>query len=90
MHFEWDEAKRAANLLKHGIDLATAAEFDFDRAAIGPDLRRDYGEPREIGLGCIEARVHVLVYTRRGDVIRVISLRKANVREVRTYEALQS
>lgn len=70
MRFEWDEAKRAANLLKRGIDF---------------DERRDYGEPRRIGIGHIEQRLHVLVFVLRGEKIRVISLRKANEREERDY-----
>ncbi|MBV9572338.1 MAG: BrnT family toxin [Alphaproteobacteria bacterium] len=89
MRFDWDEAKREANLRKHGVDFAIVERFAFDDAAIGADLRRDYGEPREIALGRIEERVHVLVLTRRGDAIRVISLRRANAREVATYEAVK-
>ena len=53
MRLEWDEAKRAANLAKHGIDFLLAEQFDFEGAKIGPDARRDYGEPRFIALGLI-------------------------------------
>jgi uncharacterized protein (DUF4415 family)/uncharacterized DUF497 family protein len=61
MRLEWDEAKRAANLAKHGIDFSLAEQFDFESAKIGPDERRDYGEPRDIALGVIGSRVHVLI-----------------------------
>lgn len=50
-----------------------------------PDLRRDYGETRLRVFGMIDSRLHVGVITRRGDVTRVISLRRANRREQRTY-----
>jgi hypothetical protein len=50
------------------------------------DTRRDYGETRYIALGHIGDRVHSLVFTPRGDALHVISLRKANRREVRRYE----
>jgi uncharacterized DUF497 family protein len=51
-----------------------------------PDLRRDYGEPRWAGLGEVEGRVYVVVWTMRGpDLYRIISARKANDREEKTY-----
>ena len=50
------------------------------------DNRWDYGEDRYQLLGTIEHRVFVVVYTVRGDVIRIISARKANQREVQDYE----
>ena len=45
MSVEFDPAKNAANLAKHGISLARAADLDFQTAVIRPDQRRDYGEP---------------------------------------------
>jgi uncharacterized DUF497 family protein len=49
------------------------------------DTREDYGEDRWIGLGVLDTRVVVVVFTERGeDIIRIISLRKAT-----TYERLQ-
>jgi uncharacterized DUF497 family protein len=49
------------------------------------DTRRDYGEPRVIAYGLIRGRINVCVYTLRGDIYRIISLRKANRREVDAY-----
>lgn len=83
--FEWDEAKRRTNLAKHGIDFADVEGFDFETALIGPDERQDYGERRFIALGFLDGRLHVLVFTMRGDVRWLISLRKANAREVRFH-----
>lgn len=51
-----------------------------------PDTRADYGELREIGFALIGDRLYVVVFVQRGDVMRVISLRKANSREVKLYE----
>ncbi len=87
MRYDWDEAKRDANLAKHGVDFADAEDFEWERAIEVPDDRRDYGEPRWIALGPIRARLHVLIYTRRGRRVRIISLRRANIRERKFYEA---
>jgi uncharacterized DUF497 family protein len=82
----FDPAKNARNIETHGISLERAAEFDWTGALNWQDVRRDYGELRFLALGRIGARVHVLVYTRRETRMHVISLRKANRREVRRYE----
>jgi uncharacterized DUF497 family protein len=86
MRFEWDEAKRAANLAKHGVDFAIVESFDFESAVVMTDDRDDYGEPREIALGFVGTRLHVLIFTWRNEIVRVISLRKANKREMKIYE----
>jgi len=85
--FDWDEPKRAANLSKHGVDFAAVETFEWRFALIAPDLRPDCAETRFQAIGPIGERLHVLVFTPRGDVIRVISLRKANDREVESYGA---
>jgi uncharacterized DUF497 family protein len=51
-----------------------------------PDDRYDYGEDRTQTLGLIGGRLHMLVFTMRGDVLRAISLRKANRREAKLYD----
>lgn len=52
---------------------------------IRQDTRRDYGEQRVVAYGLIRGRMHVCVYTLRGDAHRIISLRRANRREVDAY-----
>jgi uncharacterized DUF497 family protein len=84
--FSWDRSKREANLAKHGVDFSQAENFDFSTALVLVDHRYDYGEVREIALGPIGNRLHVLVYARRAPLLRVISLRKANRRERNRYE----
>lgn len=87
MEFEWDEAKAAANLVKHGIDfLDAAAALRDPRKVDFVDRRRDYGEVR---VRCICAAADALltvIYTMRGeDRYRLISARKANRHEQRQY-----
>ncbi len=82
----WDEAKRASNLTKHGLDFAEVVHFDFDTALHEIDDREDYDEFREIAIGWCGARLCFLVFVRRGnDELRVISFRKATRQEVRRY-----
>lgn len=85
VRFEFDKAKNEANIAKHGVDMASVAEFEFDSAVVRVDARKGYGETRSIAIGYIAGRLHVLVFTKRGQTIRVISLRKANRREARAY-----
>lgn len=86
--YEWDESKRQANLAKHGVDFADMDAFEWDTAAI--DLDEDRAEPRWIGAGFIGAVLYFVVFTERGDNIRVISLRKATKREARNYVESQA
>jgi uncharacterized DUF497 family protein len=81
----WDEGKRRVNVEKHGVDFADVAWFDWSRARIFEDRRLSYGENRFIAFGPIRERSHVVVYTLRADLIRIISVRKANPREIRAY-----
>ncbi len=86
MKIEFDPDKDAINRRKHGLSLADAERMDFDTAAYALDDRYAYGEDRFQALGRIEGRLHMLVFTMRGDVLRAISLRKANPREVGAYD----
>lgn len=85
MKITFDPAKDAANRDKHGLSLAKAAELEWDTALTWPDLRRDYGEPRQCGIGYIGLRLYAVVFVDRTEGRRVISLRKANRREVNRY-----
>ncbi len=87
MRFEWDEAKNSRNIRKHGVDFADVKEL-FDHPVLTwLDQRNDYEEERWISVGWIKTLVGVVVYTeRQGDVIRIISARKATKHEVRRYE----
>lgn len=79
--YEWDEAKREANLAKHRVDFAAIENFDWLGSIVVPDGRRDYGEVRLRAYGRLSGVPSVIVFTQRGAVIRIISLRRANARE---------
>lgn len=85
MQITFDEAKDALNKSKHGLSLSEAAKFEWDDALVWHDTRRDYGETRMIALGAIGERLYCVVYVDREDARRIISLRKANYREVVDY-----
>ena len=87
MAFEWDERKREANLVKHGVDFRDVTPL-FDGPTVETvDDRMNYGETRINALGEIEGRVFFVTYAWRGADRRIISARKANDREQRTYHA---
>ena len=85
--FEWDEQKAKSNEAKHAVSFPFITRaFDDENRLTVIDNRRNYGEVRYVTLARIEQRVYVLVYTMRGTVIRLISARKANSKEVKRYE----
>lgn len=67
------------------MSLSEAADFEWDNALISADERRNYGEACMTAIGYIGERLYVVVYVNRDDSHRIISLRKANSREVRYY-----
>lgn len=89
MHLTFDPAKDAANQAKHGFSLLDAASLEWDSAVVWPDQRRDYDEPRMVALGYIGLRIMTVVFVDRPPEQpterRIISLRKANSREVKRY-----
>lgn len=88
--FEWDEAKRQANLAKHGIDFADVLGVFTDPARIElVDTRRDYGEPRRVTMAPVQSRLLHVTWTWRAGNRRLISARKANTREKRRYEQIR-
>lgn len=85
MEYEWDEAKRLANLRKHGIDFIDLPTlFEGYIVTVG-DNRYDYGEQRFVTFGLLQGRVIAVVHTERADCIRIISARKATKYEQRAY-----
>lgn len=82
MDIEFDPAKDAANVLKHGISLARAADLDV-RIFVSDSSRFD--EPRYRLYGLIDGHWHCLVAADRGTSVRAISLRRAGPKEVKRY-----
>jgi uncharacterized DUF497 family protein len=81
----FDPAKNARNVRERGLSFERVEDFDFGTAAFKIDDRRDYGEARIRALGFLDGKLHLLVFTERGEDLRVISLRRANRAEVRRY-----
>lgn len=89
--FEWDGAKAASNLAKHGVPFAYATRVFLDPQAIDIDASRPGdGERRRKMIGMIEGRVFSVVYTEREDSIRLISARRCNAKEERLYGPVQT
>jgi uncharacterized DUF497 family protein len=86
MDITFDPNKNTRNIEERGLSFECAADFDFETALYVIDDRHNYGETRIRALGFIAARLHALVFTETKTGIRVISLRKANNREVKRYE----
>jgi uncharacterized DUF497 family protein len=86
MKFEWDAEKRLANVVKHGVDFTDACRLFEGPFMTMTDNRRDYGEIRSIAFGHVENRLIAVAFTKRQDIIRIISARKANDREKKRFE----
>jgi uncharacterized DUF497 family protein len=84
VQIEFDANNNSTNIRERGLSLERA--FDFDSAIIQQDVRKSYPEVRYVAVGFLDARLHVLCFTPIEDGIRVISFRKANLREVKHYE----
>jgi uncharacterized DUF497 family protein len=85
MLYEFDHKKSEANFAKHSVALADAESFEWETAKVREDSRKLYAERRYEALGLIEGRLHVLVFCYRSGKLRLISLRKANSRELSRY-----
>jgi uncharacterized protein len=89
MEFEWDDAKDAQNRAKHGVSLALAARLDWAVGVNVIDARFAYGELRVARYAILDGRLHACVFTERNGRLRIISLRKANQREIRDHGTTQ-
>lgn len=86
MKFEWNEDKNKLNIRKHGIDFKDVSDLFNQPMLVLQDNRDSYGEQRWIGVGMLLELVAVVVYTEReGDIIRIISARKATKQEAKSY-----
>ncbi|MBU3547063.1 BrnT family toxin [Polynucleobacter sp. MWH-Jannik1A5] len=86
MKFTYDSAKNDSNIAKHGLPLSDAKLLDWDSAISYIDGRKNYGEERCVALALIKQRLYCVVYVELKIGKRIISLRKANTREVERYE----
>lgn len=85
MRIEFDSVKDAANQTKHSVSLALAGELDWEAALVWVDERSEYNEIRMIALAPKTEILYYAAFVDRGEVRRIISLRRANGREVKHY-----
>jgi hypothetical protein len=85
MRIDFDPAKNESNLSAHGVPLSFAAELDWDSALVWVDDRFEYGELRMIALAPETQTLYYVAFVDRGEIRRVISLRRATRREVKHY-----
>ena len=85
MRIEFDPVKDVANQTKHGVALSLAGELDWEAALVWIDDRFEYNETRMIALAPKTGILYYVAFVDRGDARRVISLRRANRREVKHY-----
>lgn len=87
MRYEWDEEKRQQTLRERGLDFADAELFfDGRPVVITPSSRAD--EERSCATAFIDGKFLSMVWTWRGDAIRVITMRRAHAKEERQYRQL--
>jgi uncharacterized DUF497 family protein len=88
--FEWDPAKREANLRMHGVDFVRAVAM-FERWTLEwSDVGRRDGEYRVVAVGGAGERILTVVYTWRSGQRRIISARRSSGKEARAYRAVQA
>jgi uncharacterized DUF497 family protein len=85
MQIEFDPAKDLINQAKHGVSLTLAVELDWDDALVWVDDRFGYGELRMIALAPKTSTLYCVAFVDRDPVRRIISLRRADRREVKRY-----
>lgn len=87
MKIEFDLEKSEKNVKERGLPFELVSDFDWETATYYVDDRKEYGELRVAAFGYIGERLYGLCFTpRKHGIVRVISLRKANLREVKRYE----
>jgi hypothetical protein len=85
MIFEWDENKSRLNDEKHGLTFLKAHDFAWDRAVLFNRTRQSDGEQRYAAVGDLHGKLHTIIFTKRGDKFRIISLRRSNKPEEKAY-----
>lgn len=85
MKITYDPIKNQRNINERHLSFDDVADLDWETAKVWQDVRNEYPEIRYIAVGYLDARLHVLCFTETNDGIRVISFRKANAREQKSY-----
>jgi len=88
MEIIFDQEKNRINIEKHGLSFDLVQSCDWSDPVIFTDDRNNYGEIRYNAFVLLDARLHNVVFTNRDENMRVISFRKANLRERKKYEKI--
>ena len=83
--YDWDENKRAINLIRHGLDFNDLDEFAWNTVVQWRSDRSN--ETRYTATSMFRGKLHTIIYTERGALTRIISFRRANDKEERRYAA---
>lgn len=86
MKIEFDPEKCKKNILERNLSFDEASDFDWETAIYTEDDRNQYPERRFIAIGYLGVRLHVICFTPIDEGVRIISFRKANLREVKKHE----
>jgi uncharacterized protein len=87
MQFDWDPAKYESNLSKHGVDFVDAARLLHGNALVALSPNSGNDTQRYLAIGEVDGRIFAVIYTLRGNVHRIISMRKARHGEAKKYRA---
>lgn len=88
MQFEFDPAKDEVNRLKHGVALLFGARvFEHEDHIVVGSHRVDDGEERFKAIGLVEGKLYTAVHVWRGEIVRLISVRRSNANEQRSYDS---
>jgi uncharacterized protein len=85
VRFDFDPTKDGLNIEKHGLSLSLAERLEWEAALLWIDERQDYGETRVLALAPSTGILYYVAFVDRADVRRIMSLRRANRREVKRY-----
>ena len=88
MQYEWDEAKRLSNLVKHGLDFLDAWRVFASAHLVVPSVKSG-AERRVLAVGMVENCLVSVIYTLRAKNLRIISFRRASREEKEAYHAYQ-
>lgn len=86
MKIDFDSKKSEKNVAERGLSFEKVSEFDWENAIYTEDERKKYPEQRYVAMGYLGTRLHVICFTPIDGGVRVMSFRKANLREVKRYE----
>ncbi len=87
MRYTFDPNKAASNFVKHSVAFDVVEGFEWETALVRATLNHDTSEPRLFALGLVGEQLYAVAYSIETASVRIISMRRANNREIKRYEA---